>query len=318
MGIAEVIPGVSGSTLALIMGIYDDFINFLHQISDLIKEVIRFIIRRSSLRDLKISFLNIDWKFGIFLLLGMAISLALFSHIISYLLETQTPYVYAFFFGLVIASIAIPFSAMKERSLFNFSIIFATFAIFFTILGMDPIDSPESNPIFLFIAGALAICAMVLPGVSGSFIFLLLGVYDYVIGLIKNLTKLTISTNELVNLFAVGLGIVFGFSLFVRLLKIGLQNRPSEIMAFLIGLMLASLRALWPFMNETYISQPPEYTKVLPWEMSTDRLLLTIFFIVIAALIVLLLKRYSKPDNFDAVENEPKRNILKSIRNFRN
>lgn len=300
MGIAEIIPGVSGSTLALVMGIYDNFIEFLSEVSDFLKGIIKFILRKESFSNLKERFKKINLRFGIFLLLGMVISLALFSNIITVLLEEYPQYVFSFFFGLVIASISIPWSEMKTRSIKQLLIVAITFIVFFIILGLKPATVVDPSPLFLFFAGAAAICAMVLPGVSGSFIFLLLGVYDYVISLLRDLTKLSIDSTKIIAITAVALGIVVGFSIFVKFLKAGLKKYPSEIMAFLVGIMFASLRVLWPFMtvsgpvHEDAISTLP---KVLPWEVPTEQMVLSVVLILIAAGLVKLLHKFSAGSN---------------------
>lgn len=298
MGIAEIIPGVSGSTLALLMGIYDDFINFLSGISDFLKEVIKFILFKSSVKDVKSYFFKIKFQFGIPLVFGMAFSLALFSNVITHLLEEYTAYVFAFLFGLVLASIAIPWKEMKSKTIKEFSVMGVTFVIFFIILGLKPIESASNNPLFLFVSGALAICAMVLPGISGSFILLMLGVYSYVVGLVKDLTRLSISAEGLLNLTLVALGIVVGFSIFVKILKKGLEKYPSIIMAFLIGIMIASLRVLWPFIDVEK-STPSSTIKLLPWEVPANQILASLVIIVAAMLIVLLLNKFAKPSNLD-------------------
>lgn len=300
MGIAEIIPGVSGSTLALVMGIYDNFIEFLSEVSDFLKSIIKFVLRKEDFSTLKANFKKINLRFGIFLLVGMALSLALFSHVITVLLESYPQYVFSFFFGLVLASISIPWTEMKTKGAKQLVLLVVTFVIFFIILGLKPATVVNPSPIFLFFAGAAAICAMVLPGISGSFIFLLLGVYDYIISLLRDFTKLSIDSTKLIALTAVALGIVVGFSVFVKFLKAGLKKYPSEIMAFLVGIMLASLRVLWPFMSingpvhEEEISTLP---KVLPWEVPTEQLVLSIVLILAAVGLVRLLHKISAGNN---------------------
>lgn len=97
MGVAEIVPSIGGSTLALVMGIYDDFIEFLNQISDFIKGVFKFVLRRQTLKELKKDFKNIDLKFGVLSFLGIAVALALFSQIITRLLDEHAVYAYSFF-----------------------------------------------------------------------------------------------------------------------------------------------------------------------------------------------------------------------------
>lgn len=248
MGIAEIIPGVSGSTLALILGIYKSFINLLYQVSNVVKEFLSLLMFKSSFQKFWNVVKEIDFKFAILLFLGMVAAIATFSNIVSLLFEDYTEYVYGFFFGLILASITIPWNEIKEKTSREVMIVLITTIVFFFVLSLRPqVFSEVPSPIYFFFGGALGICAMVLPGVSGSFIFLLLGLYGFIVDFISKLTKLTISINEIYSLVALALGIFFGFTVFVRILKYGLKNHSSKIFAFLTGLMIASLRVLWPF-----------------------------------------------------------------------
>ena len=264
MGIAEVIPGVSGSTLALVMGIYYKFIDLLHQVSEFGKELLKLLLGKSSRVSLWKKFVLIDFKFGIQLVIGMAISVALFSHLISDLLDSSPQYVYAFFFGLIIASIPIPWNEMTRHTYREYLIVGVSFVSTFILLGLTPTETKEDPSLLLLLFGGIVgISGMVLPGVSGSFILLTLGLYDYIIGMIKDLTRLGISSQQLLHLATFGAGLVIGFIGFVRILKWALKNYPSELLAALIGLMLASLRVLWPFLELS----DGERIQVLPWEV---------------------------------------------------
>src|SRR5690606_25844130 len=127
MGVAEIIPGVSGSTLALAMGIYDEFINLLFSVSEFIKSLFKFITRKISFADLKQSFFNIQFVFGFYLVFGMAIAIALLAGVLSGLLESNRYEVYAFFFGLVLTSIYLPY---KEVGGFRLKEILVTVVTF--------------------------------------------------------------------------------------------------------------------------------------------------------------------------------------------
>lgn len=300
MGMVEVIPGVSSSTLALVLGIYDDFIELLSQVADFVKTIIKFILRRRTFDDVKTAFKNIDLKFGFFLILGMVLALGLFSHVITMLLEKYPEYIFSFFFGLVIASIAIPWKEMKTKGLKQIVILVTSFVVFFIVLGLKPLTVEDPHFLFLFISGALAICTMALPGVSGSFVFLLLGVYDYVIGLLRDFSKLSITLDKLIDTAAVALGIIVGFTIFIKYLKIGLKKYPSEIMAFLVGVMLASLRVLWPFINVNELTSDTNamsLPRVLPWEIPLQQLLVSVFLIISAILVVNFLRKFSDKSN---------------------
>jgi putative membrane protein len=248
MGIVETIPGVSASTLALIMGIYDRFVDLLHQFSDVFKEKMLFFAGKSTPRKVWGKVLDIDYKFGGLLFFGMFTGIGIFSHIMSFLLTNYPAYTYGFFFGLIIASVSVPWSRIKKKTRTEWLIAGITAVVFFVFLGFKPaVIVGIPSPFLVFVAGFFAICAMVLPGISGSFVLLLFGLYDYVIEAVKNLTKLNVSQPEIINLFALAAGLTFGFATFVRLLKYILLKYPTYLMATLVGLMLGSLRVLWPF-----------------------------------------------------------------------
>ena len=249
MGIVETIPGVSASTMALIMGIYEHFIEFLHAISDVFKSILLFIARKASLRDISSTIKEINLKFGGFLVVGMLIGLGVFSHIMSFMLEYFRSHTFAFFFGLILASIIVPLKQIEKPRNKDWLVFILSAFVFFFFFGLNPPAALE-NPsrLLLFIGGYFSVCAMVLPGVSGSFVLLLFGLYDYAIGLVKGASGLTLLELDLVlDLVILALGLILGFGTFVRVLKKALQNYKPLLMALLAGLMVGSLRILIPF-----------------------------------------------------------------------
>ena len=256
MGIAEIVPGVSASTLALVMKIYFDFISFLYQISNFLKEALLFLIFKSNLEKLKSVFKEIDLKFGVFLFLGMLLAIVSFSNLMSYLLHNYREYVLAFFFGLVLASVSVPWKEIKEKGFKEVMLVIISFVIFFLLLSLRPYEMMQApSPFYFFFGGAIAICAMVLPGVSGSFVFLMLGLYEFIVNYISNFSRFVFEPSEVLSILGVFLGIVFGFSIFVRILKNALQNHSSVIFAVLTGIILASLRVLWPYSEASILSE---------------------------------------------------------------
>lgn len=248
MGIVETIPGVSASTLALIMGIYDQFVDVLHEVSEVMKTSLLWLGRRRTFSDVRAALAAIQWRFGILLFLGMLLGVGVFSHVMSFSLENFPAYTFAFFFGLILASLPVPWQRLESVGRREIAIALGTAALFFLFLGLKPAALAGAPPLWLvFVGGAIGICAMVLPGVSGSFVLLLMGLYDYVIGAVKNFTRLDVSQAELASLFVLALGVLVGFATFVRALKIWLERYPAFIMSFLVGLMLGSLRVLWPY-----------------------------------------------------------------------
>ncbi len=306
MGVAEIIPGVSGSTLALIMGIYERFIDLLHNASQFLQTLVKFVARRSSLKDLKGKFLSIDWQFGTILVVGMLIAIAISSSIIEYAIVEVPHYLLAVFAGLIVASIAVPWRQIKNLNLNTFLLAIVSTIVVFVILGLRPVEAIESPTyLALFLGGIVGITGMVLPGVSGSFILLLLGLYEFITGSIKELTQLQFNMEKILGLMIFVLGLIFGFVSSVKLLKVLLERWRDELMAIITGLMVGSLRVLWPFIdlsirtNQHEGSAHPslaEYTKVWPWEMSSvDLVAVTILFVISVVSVQVLLK-VSKPD----------------------
>lgn len=292
MGIVETIPGVSGSTLALIMGIYDRFIGVLHDVSNVFKEITKFIIGKSSTKSIITKIKNIDLKFAFYLFTGMSLGIGVFSHVMTFLMDHHPNYTFAFFFGLVLASVRVPYSQIKDKDTKAFILIGVSFIVSFYLLGFKP-QTVTTNPsyLLLFFGGALAICSMILPGISGSFVLLLLGLYDYVLLAVKDLTFLNGTPAQLVNLIILGAGVTLGFGFFVRLLKKGLDTNRSEIMAILIGLMIASLRTLWPFISQTHVESIGMHAKIMPWEQPLSETILVLFIILITMYCVQYLDR---------------------------
>jgi putative membrane protein len=231
MGAADVVPGVSGGTIAFISGIYEELISSINQVS------------LKSLKLLKTEGFASMWKsvngnFLISLLLGIAISVITLAKIIRHLLETQPILIWSFFFGLVLASI---FYVAKQITRWNFGAIFllllgAFIAYFITTL--TPQNAAISYP-YLFLSGALAICAMILPGISGSYILLLLGVYKPVLDAIHDKDFKVIGT--------LMIGAIVGLLSFSRLLKWLFDNYQNLTLAALTGFIIGSLNKIWPW-----------------------------------------------------------------------
>ena len=251
IGVANIIPGISGGTFALILGIYERLIN---AIGNLNGEFLKELFSRRILNSLK----RIDFWFLVRIFLGAIISIVLLSKVIEYFLEQQHDPTYAFFVGLIIPSIAVPWKMMQRRKMpeFIWFIVGALFLLALSI-GFGHLNDQKLELkaqaelltavdlhsvwqlVFAAISGALAISAMILPGISGSFVMLLLGQYKNMVTAINN--------RDLIFIAALGIGMVIGIIMFTRLLNMLLKKFHSQTIAFLIGLMIASLYTLWPF-----------------------------------------------------------------------
>ena len=224
MGTVDIIPGISGGTMALILGIYQKIIDELKMIS---------------FKNIK----KINYGFLIPLFLGIIIAIISLARIIHYLLENHSIYLYSFFFGLIIASIFIilPKNFYKNK---KFLFVILGFLIAWFISGSASINT-ANNYLNIFLSGAIAICAMILPGISGSFILLILGKYEFMISVLKN----PFVNNNLIYIIVFVAGCIIGLLSFVRLLSYTFKKYYNISLAILIGFMAGALRKVWPFEN---------------------------------------------------------------------
>lgn len=246
MGIADVIPGVSGGTMAFILGIYEDLINAIKSFNlDVIKLLAQFRFREVLNR--------VPWLFLIVLLSGIGAAFFSLAHAVSWLLEHQPIFLFSFFFGLILASI-IAVGAVVRWSAATFGALLVGTVVAYLIVGLVPLDMPH-DPITLFMSGAVAIMAMILPGISGSFILLILGQYEYVINAVKSFDVLTLAS--------VGLGIVVGITTFARVLSWLFKHYEQITIAVLVGFMAGSLRKIWPW-KEVLETRVDRHGEVVP------------------------------------------------------
>ena len=230
MGSADIVPGVSGGTIALITGIYE---RLIYAISSIRFSFLKPLLK-ANFSDFKEKlFEEIDFELFIPLILGIGIAFITLAKVISYLLDTQTAYTFSFFLGLILASAYILYTKLEN---FNFNLIIMSLIgiiLSYIFVGLNPIATNHSL-IVIFISGLIAICAMILPGISGSFLLLLLGQYQYMLN--------ALNSRNLVEIFVFGIGAVIGILGFSKLLNYLLERYESSTMAFLIGIMLGTLR----------------------------------------------------------------------------
>ncbi|WP_304241544.1 DUF368 domain-containing protein [Phocaeicola plebeius] len=256
MGAADVVPGVSGGTIAFIVGIYDELINSIKSIN---------------LESLKLFFSGkwatfwkkINGNFLFFLLAGIGISVFSLAKLITWLLINQPILVWSFFFGLVLASTWFVSKDIKEWKSWKTWVAFVIGAVVaFYITVATPAETP-SNLLFIFLCGAIAICAMILPGISGSFILVLLGKYFFIMDAVKTLDVVVIAV--------FGVGACIGITSFSRILSYALAHFRNITLAVLTGFMLGSLNKVWPWKEvvETFVDSHGEVkplieTNILP------------------------------------------------------
>lgn len=232
MGAADIVPGVSGGTMAFILGIYEELLDAIKSVNvRLLKLFLKFRI--------KDCFAHVPWKFMLVLGSGLLITLKLLAGVIHNVLGDSTGkmYLYAFFFGLVVTSIVILSRHVKWGLIAAIAFVAGTVGAWF-IVGLVPAEMPHSTPV-IFFSGMIAIMAMILPGISGSFILLILGQYAFVVEALKDLN---------IKVFVIfGAGAAIGLLGFARILSWLLNRYHAITLAALIGFMTGSLRKIWPF-----------------------------------------------------------------------
>lgn len=234
MGAADVVPGVSGGTVALIVGIYTRLIN---AIASFDLELLSLLGQRKIEKAAE----HIDLRFLIALGAGIGTAIVSLAKLITWLILNKPVPTWSLFFGLILASTFLVYRMVKRWSLAPIAAAAAGAASAYWLSGLLPGEASHSYPV-LFFSGMVAICAMILPGISGSFILVVLGQYLYVLTAIheRNLLVLIV--------FAAGCGV--GLIAFTKILKILLSKHLNPTMGALCGLMLGSLRKIWPFKVE--------------------------------------------------------------------
>lgn len=230
MGTADIMPGVSGGTIALITGIYERLVHSISKIS--FKFIKPFF--KGDLSQTQILLKN-EVDFNLFVPLGLGIALAIvtMAQVMSFLLENYSAYTYAFFSGLILASAYIVYKKIDCICLKGIISLLFGFSGAFLFVGLNPVQAIHTLPI-IFMSGSFAICAMILPGISGAFVLLLLNQYEYMIQALNNFS--------LPDILAFGSGAVLGLIVFSRILNYLLKHYESFTLAFLVGLMLGTLR----------------------------------------------------------------------------
>jgi len=231
MGAADAVPGVSGGTIALISGIYEELISTIGSV-DL------SLIKTLRKEGLKAFWTQLNGNFLLALFSGIAISFVVFMRIAKYLLEQHPVLIWSFFFGLIIASIYFVGKQIKKWNIANVIALILGVIIAFYISTLPSLGA-NNNPYFLFLAGAIAICAMILPGISGSFILVILGAY-------KTLSD-ALHDFDVKKIVIFMTGAIVGLLSFSRVLKWLFKNYYNTTLALLTGFIIGSLNKVWPW-----------------------------------------------------------------------
>lgn len=279
MGAADVVPGVSGGTIAFISGIYEELISTISGI----KPGLITTWKNEGFRKM---WKEMNGNFLVALLTGILISLFTLMRLANYLLETHPVLIWSFFFGLVLSSI---WFVAKQIPKWNYKVIIALLigaAIAFYIVSLPPL-SPNSSYLFLFFAGAIAVCAMILPGISGAFILVLLGAY-------KSITEAVHDFNA-ATLGVVALGAIFGLLTFSRVLKWLFVHYSNITLAALTGFIAGSLNKIWPWKEvlEKAIFGEKEVVlreaSVLPWNFDGNPQTIWAILLMLAGFLLIII-----------------------------
>jgi putative membrane protein len=308
IGVANIIPGVSGGTMALVLGIFERLITGIKKISiNTFLSFFRiFTFKKKNwdgfIKELK----RIDAFFLIQIGVGVAIAILSLASVMTYLLVKQHDPTFGFFFGLILTSMIVPFRLIEKKTLSRFLAMVIAIAV---VIGFSSLMSGEKliekaktkqaaqtvqgvnnsevyNPdlsagrlIFIFVAGAAAISAMILPGISGSFLLLLIGLYFDILQAIIHMQVL------ILGVFA--LGCLIGMVYFTRFLDILLKKCHDITMAFLLGLVLGSMWPIWPFKTTAIVGEETIYlANKIPEHFGRNEIL-TVATVIIGALIVI-------------------------------
>ena len=293
MGVADIIPGVSGGTIAIITGIYEEFLRSLNNLDlNLFKALIR--------GNVKVAWKKYNLSFLFTLLLGILSSMIILSHYITYLIEEHPISLWSFFFGLILSGIFILLKDIESWNYKNAKFIFPS-QIYLIILGCSvallvQTISPSSNDInylYLFFCGTISITAMLLPGVSGAYILVLLGAYETLLTTFKEVVKF--NSEYFLNFLSFVAGALVGIKLFSKFLTCAYKYHKNNTLSCLIGFMIGSLPSLWPWKIETFNKELFISNLYIPQEYFNNSEFRTgILFMIIGIMTVLILEYLSK------------------------
>ena len=232
MGAADVVPGVSGGTIAFISGIYEELLNSISSFNF-------GLIKVFKKEGIKAVWEKVNGNFLAALFVGIFISIISLAKLIESLLENHPVLIWSFFFGLVLASIIYVGKQITKWNIGSMVLLILGALIAYYITTLNPMVSENSSPWFLFLAGMIAICAMILPGISGSFILVLLGAYKPVLNAVNN--------RDFTSIIIFMVGAVVGLLSFSKILKWLFANYKNYTLAVLTGFIIGSLNKIWPW-----------------------------------------------------------------------
>ncbi len=292
MGAADTVPGVSGGTVALILGHYRRLIEAVSRVDQ------RFVKLVTAMRWVE-AWKHIDGRFLLSIGAGIAAGIVTLAGLMHWMLEHHLPQTFAVFFGLIVASIVIVRRYIRRWTVGAYLGCGVGIAVAIVIGRLSPTDGGDSL-LYLFLSASVAICAMILPGISGAFILLLLGVYHPITGLIKDAAKGDIDLHALVHMGVFAAGCLFGLLAFSKLLRWLLEHHRCLTMATLIGLMIGSVQKLWPLQLPTpetaALEMKERVMRIVPPRDYEGSITVLVVLAVAAAAVVLVLDHLAPKD----------------------
>ena len=300
MGAADVVPGVSGGTIAFISGIYEELVTTIDRLDF-------GFFKLWKKEGLKNAFAYYNIGFLLTLFAGVFVSILSLAKLVTFLLDEYPILLWSFFFGLVVASIGYIAKQIKEWSVINtFAMLIGAALVYFVTVAA-PAQAPDVWYMY-FLSGCIAIIAMILPGLSGSLILVLLGSYAIVIGAITGFfdalfaQEWSIALGHFKLLFLFGLGCIIGLKLFSKALKYMFEHKEQLTLAILTGFMIGSLNRIWPWKEvlSTRVDRhgdtvPLEVKSILPSAYNGDpKIMFAILLAVIGFLLIWILERSAK------------------------
>lgn len=299
MGAADVVPGVSGGTIAFISGIYEELLESIDGIN------LKFFgVWKTD--GFKAAWRSVNGNFLLTLFLGIAISIVSLAKLIKWLLVNESVLLWSFFFGLVLASVFYIGKQIRSWNIWiTIAIIVATILSYLVTI-TDPLASPENN-LYLLFCGFIAIIAMILPGISGAFILLILGAYETAINTVDDLFQSVVTLNfdlfkaAFIKFLMLAIGAIIGLKSFSKLLNWMFKNYRNLTLAMLTGFMIGSLNKIWPWKetltwrtNSKGIEVPLKEESISPFAFGGDnQLMVAIVLMVTGFLTIFLLERLS-------------------------
>ena len=290
MGAADIVPGVSGGTVALVLGIYNRLISAISRFD-------RQALGMLAAKRWTAAAEYVDLRFILALGCGIATGIGGLSFLMKKLLDDHLQPTYAVFFGLILGSGVLVARGVARWNPASIAALVSGVSVAWFVVGLDALQTPPDTLWYLFFCGTIGICAMILPGLSGAFILLILGRYSHVTGLIRSILKGDWSVQAFLEVSVFCCGCLFGLLAFSRVLRWLLAHHATVTMATLCGLMLGSLRKLWPFKNEL---TPPgtefklkQFENIAP-DFSCSSTITSIGLTVIAMVAVLSLEAISR------------------------